>query len=180
VASTLELYMLATLNARPQLLGSTILTSSQPSITIPIPAGFNHLDVVWTGRQDFGSGGAFAFVRINNDAGNNYTFQKLYGSGATATSNNGGIQNGIHIGVVPGSGDTVNYFGTGRFLVGNISSSVFKPVSGSFAGMVSVSNGYAGEAGGIWASTAAVTSVSLLPGAGNLVAGSSMSVYGWS
>lgn len=181
MASTLELFMLAMLNARPQLLGSTILTSPQPLITIPIPAGFNHLDAVWTGRQDAGgTGGAFAFVRLNGDTGTNYTFQKLYGVGTTTTAANAGaLTNGIHIGVVPSNGDTANYFGTGKFAVGNSSSAVFKPVSGSFAAMVSATNGYSGNAGGLWQSTSVVTSVTLVPGSGNLVAGSSMSIYGW-
>ena len=164
----------------PQLLGSTILAAPAASIPITIPPGFNHLHGIWTGRQDSGSGGAFCFLRLNGDAGNNYTFQKVYGSGAVTTSANaGGGTNGIHIGVVPCSGDTANYFGTGSFNVGNASSAVFKPVSGHFAGMVSATNGYAGESGGIWVLTTVVTTVTLVPLSGNLVAGSSMSIYGW-
>ncbi len=173
----------STLNAdSPQLLGSTILSGLTTLITITIPTGFNHLQGIFTGRQDTGSGGAFCTVRLNGDSGSNYTWQVMYGSGASATSaNSGGLVTGIRVGVLPGSGDAANYFGTGTFDVGNISSTVaYKPVASNFQGNTNTVAGFAGSAGGLWQSTAAVTSVTLLPNSGNLVAGSSLTVYGWS
>jgi hypothetical protein len=55
---------------------------------------------------------------------------------------------------------------------------VFKPVTSQFQCPVSNTAGYTGTAGGLWASTAAVTSVTLIPNTGNLVAGSSLAIYG--
>jgi hypothetical protein len=169
------------LNANmPQLLGSTILTGNAGSITIAIPAGFNHLRGVFTARQDSGSGGAFAFVQLNGDSAANYTWETLYGNVATVTAtNSGGAVGGIRVGVIPGSGDTANYFGAGDFMIGNISSSVFKPMTSNFFCPTSPTNAYSGSVGGLWLSTAAVTSVTLYPFTGNLVAGSSVSIYGW-
>lgn len=167
-------------NNLPQLIGDTILTGPAASISITIPSGYNHLQCVYTGRQDSGSGGAFCFVRINGDSAADYTWQGVYGNGATATSSNAGAAvSGIRLGVLPGSADTANYFGTGSFSLGNVSSAVFKPLSGHFQGPISPTNGYAGTYGGIWLSTAAITSVALFPNSGNLVAGSSLAIYGW-
>lgn len=171
----------AELNANvPQLLGSTILTGLAAAITIAIPSGFNHLRGVVTGRQDSGSGGAFAFIQFNGDAGANYTYETFVAQTSTATAaNSGGAENGIRVAVLPGSGDSANYFGTAEFVIGNCSSSVYKPLSASYTGALSLTNAATGTAGGIWQSTAAITSVSFMPFTGNLVAGSSMSIYGW-
>jgi hypothetical protein len=122
VASTFETLLLAQLqnllNNTPQLIADTILTSSQPSITIPIPAGYNHLQGVFTGRQDSGSGGAFCFLRLNGDStAGHYTWQYLYANGTTTTAANanGATAASTAIGVLPGSGDTANFFGVGSF-----------------------------------------------------------------
>lgn len=164
----------------PQLLGSTILTVNAGSISIAIPAGFNHLRGIFTARQDSGSGGAFGFVQLNGDSGANYVWEVSYGNMATTTSaNSGGAVGGIRVGVLPGSGDTANYFGTGEFTIGNVSSAAFKPMRSGYFCPTSVTNAYSGTAGGLWASTAVVTSVTMYPFTGNLVAGSSMSIYGW-
>lgn len=164
----------------PQLLGSTILASSQASISISIPSGYNHLKCTFTGRQDSGSGGAFAFIQLNGDSGANYAWQVLYGNMTTTTAaTSAGAVAGMRVGVLPGSGDTANYFGTGEFTLGNVSSAVFKPVSSYFHAAMSAANAYSGTGGGTWASTAVVTSVTLYPFTGNLVAGSSLSIYGW-
>lgn len=164
----------------PQLLGSVILTASQGSISINIPAGYNHLQGSFTVRQDSTSGGAFCLLRVNNDSANHYTYQNFYGHATTPTTNNSGATSSLNIGVTPGPSDTASYFGGGAFTIGNIASSVaFKPVSSYWHCPVAVSNAYAGVGGGLWLSTSTVTSVQLLPSSGNLVAGSSMSIYGW-
>lgn len=165
----------------PQLLGTSILTGNQTSIPITIPAGFNHIQGIFTARQDFGAGGSWCTLRINGDSGNTYTWQVTYSSMTTlAAANSAGLTSSMRVGVLPGSGDSANFFGTGSFVMGNISSTTIgKTMSSQFQGPVSGSNGFSGTAGGLWASTAAVTSVTLLPTSGNLVAGSSLSIYGW-
>lgn len=179
MASTLELWLLTRMQNVPQLIGTTILSGPAASISISVPSGYNQLQCIYTGRQDSGSGGAFAFVRLNGDTGANYVWQGLYGNVSTATSANAGAAvTGIRVGVISGSGDTANYFGTGSFVIGNVGSTVFKPLSGHFQGPISTTNGYAGTYGGLWQSTAAVASVALFPFTGNLVAGSSLTVYG--
>lgn len=165
----------------PQLLGSTVLATSQPSITIAIPSGFgfNHLNAVYTARCDAGTT-QFLIVRFNGDTGSNYAWEQSAGQTTTAQiANSAGLVAFIRAGVCPSAGDTANYFGCGSFSVGNISSSVFKPMSGQFTALQGTTAGWAGTVGGVWQSTTAVTSVTLQSVSGNLVANSSMSVYGW-
>lgn len=165
----------------PVAIGSTILTGSAASVSLSIPSGYNHLQVVVTARGDTaGTGGQFFFLRFNGDSGSNYVYQYLYGVGATTTSANaGGATTGVRVGVSPIASDAASYFGSANIVCGNISSAVFKPVTSNFTSAVSASSGYAGTGGGCWLSTAAVTSVAVFPVSGNFVAGSSMSIYGW-
>lgn len=182
MASTLELWLLSRVtylqNNTPQLIGSTILTGSAASITIAIPAGYNHLQGVFTGRCD-ASGAQFLLMQFNGDTGTNYTWQRVTSNvSAVSGANAGAAVNNMEVGVVSSATDTANYFGTGTFVVGNVSSSVFKTVTSDFLGVFSVSNATGGSGGGLWASTAAITSVTIFSASGNLVAGSSMSIYG--
>ena len=173
----------STLNSNmPQLLGSVILSLSAASITITIPAGFNHLQCAYTAREDAaGSGGDWVLARFNGDSGSNYTWQTAFGNQTTASAANAaGAVSSIRVGAIPKAGDTATYVGAGSFVVGNCSSTaVFKALAATFQGSVSSTNAFAGTGGGVWLSTAAVTSLTLLPANGNLVAGSSLSVYGW-
>lgn len=168
----------ATYSSGVQQLGTVILTSSQPSISIPVPAGYSHLQGIFTLRQDSTSGGAFALLRFNGDSGNNYDSEVLFGHNATTSPIiNTGIS-GMNIGVGSGPTDTANYYGTGSFVVGNVSSAVFKSASSQYQCLVTSSNGYSGTGGGLWRSTAAITSAAIVPSSGNLVAGSCLTIIG--
>lgn len=163
----------------PQQIGTVILTGPAGNMTISNIPACNHLLIVYTGRQDSGSGGAYTSLQMNGDTASHYTYQNIVGNVSTASSMNAGaLAAGIRMGPVPGSGDTASYFGTGTITIGNIqSATAFKPAACSYSAAVSPSNGYSGTTGGLWASTAAVTSLKLLPSSGNFVAGSSMTAY---
>lgn len=162
-----------------QQVGTVILGASAASMSISSIPAFNQLLIVYSGRQDSGSGGAYSSLQLNADSASHYTYQNLVGNVSSATATNAGsLTTSIRTGVVPGSGDTANYFGCGTIVIGNCQSAVFKPVSCAYCGAVSATSGYSGSTGGLWASTAAVTAVKLLPSSGNFVAGSSMTVYG--
>lgn len=167
------------ITSAPAWIGTTVLGSSAASISITIPAGFTHLQGTFTARQDSGAGGAYCLLRYNGDSGNNYAHQDTLGNqAAISAANSAGLTNGVRVGVLPGSGDTANYFATGSFTIGNCSGATYKAMSSHFNALMSATNGYSGTHGGIWQSTSAVTSVALWPGSGNLVAGSSLTIYG--
>lgn len=169
------------LNANmPQLLGSMVLSGSAASITIAVPSGFNQLQGIYTARKDVGGGGAFAWLRLNGDTSSNYLWQITLGNNtSTTTSRSTGTDSKIQIGIITGSTDTANYVGSGTFTIGSASStSLFKAVSATSQCPCTTTNSYTGTLGGQWLSTAAITSVTLLPDAGNFVAASSFSLYG--
>lgn len=164
---------------RPTQIGTTVLGANAASITINVPAGFTHVQGVFTARQDSGSGGAFCALQLNGDTGSNYVWQYTLGGSASITAaGSGATATSMRIGVIPGSGDTANCFGVGSFTIGNSKSAVFKPVTSNFEAILGTTTSYSGTLGGSWQSTAAVSSVTLLPASGNLVAGSSLTLYG--
>ncbi len=172
----------ATFNANmPQLIGSTILTGPAAAITIGIPTGFNHLQAVWSARSDAAAGAVSINLRLNGDSGNNYVWQNSQANNTSAGgADGGGATSLLQVGSAPGaSGTTANYFGTGNFSAANIASAVFKPVSGTSIAATTATNTYSGSYGGMWLSTAVITAVTLLANSGNLIAASSLSIYGW-
>lgn len=169
----------AALASVPQLIQSSILSSSQASIIINVPSGYNHLQCVFTVKCDAGSA-QFVRLRLNGDTSSNYTWERLTGNNTTVAGTNAtATDTSIEIGVTSSAADTANYFGVGGFTVGNIASAVFKPVASYFQGSLGAANAWTGTAGGIWLSTSAVTSVTVFPASGNFIAGSSLSIYGW-
>lgn len=161
---------------------SSVLTSSQPSIPLAVPAGtaFNTLRVAWTGRSDVAGTATYMCVQLNGDTASHYLWQINQannastagsgGSGATATQ--------IQIGTMAGGTATAGYVGGGEFVIPNASGATFKVPSGYSSSFNSTTNSYSGAYGGLWLSTAAVTSITLFAASGNLVAGSAAYLYG--
>lgn len=182
MTSTFEALLLAQLtylqSNTPILLGSTVLTASQASISLNIPSGFNHIEGIYTARKDVGGGGAFTWMRFNGDSSAHYQWENLVDT--TANNSGASLVNILQMGLCAGAADTANYFASGRFSVGNISSTaIAKSLAGNSSLTCSTSTYYTATHGGTWNQTSAITQVTLLPDAGNLVAGSSLSIYGW-
>lgn len=162
----------------PQLIGSTILTSSQPSISISGITGFNHIEAIYTARKDVGGGGAFCWIQFNGDTAAHYQWENVIGG--VAGNSGASLVTIIQTGLCAGSSDTAGYFANGRFSIGNIASTtVAKSLVANSALTCSGTTYYTATHGGTWNQAAALTSITLLPDAGNLVAGSSLSIYGW-
>lgn len=182
MTSTWEALLLAQnlQNSSPVKLGSTILTGPSPTMSLPITAGYNHLEAIYTTRKDSGGGGAFTWMRLNGDSANDYQWVNQIGNNATGTSGST-LVNYWQMGLCAGLSDTAGYFATGRFTIGNISStSVAKNFDATSSLVCNTTTYYKASFGGVWNQTAAVTSVTLIPDTGgNFVAGSSLSIYGW-
>jgi hypothetical protein len=167
------------LNANmPQLLSSTVLTVSQPFITAAIPTGFNHLEGVFTTRKDVGGGGAFCWMQFNADTAAHYQWENVVGG--VAGNSGASLVTIIQMGLCAGASDTTGYFASGKFSIGNVSSTaIAKSMVANSALACSGSTYYTATHGGVWNQAAAITTVTLLPDAGNFVAGSALSIYGW-
>lgn len=165
----------------PQLIAKTVLGASTASVTFSsIPQVFTTLRVAWTARSDTALAATYMCLRLNGDSGSDYTYQinQANANAATGGGNSNGTVNVIEIGTMAAATATAGYFGSGECLIPNASGSAFKAVSGHSTSTNSTTNAYSGTYGGLWLSTAAVTSVTLLALAGNLVSGSSVALYG--
>lgn len=163
----------------PQLIKQVVLTLSQPSITIPVPAGPNNLHGIYTARKDTGGGGAFCWMRFNNDSSAHYQWDNQIGNNAPGTSG-ASLLTYLQMGLCAGASDTAGYFGVGSFSIGNSSSAaVAKSIHSTASLICNGTTYYLSEFGGVWNQAAALTSITLLPDSGNLVANSTFALYGW-
>jgi hypothetical protein len=162
-----------------QKIASTVLGASAASITLTIPSSINHIRGAWNARKDVGGGGAFSWLRFNGDSASHYQWVNEIGN--TAQGNSGAsLVNFMQAGLCAGASDTAAYFSNNTFEMENIQGSNAKGFASQGNLICSGTTYYIAHFGGIWNQANAVTSVTLLPDAGNLVAGSSFSIEGWS
>lgn len=164
-----------------QLIAKTLLGSTQPSIPFTVPTGpaWSVLRVAWSARGDNASPATFMCVRLNSDSTNNYVWQENQTHNATAGGgNSGAATNLIEVGTMAAASAASGYIGSGEFTIPNASGTTFKGVSGHSTSMNALNDGYSGTYGGLWAQSVAVSSITLLPLNGNLVAGSAAYLYG--
>jgi hypothetical protein len=108
-----------------------------------------------------------------NGATTNQTDRVLYGTGTAAASNTDTVIRGN----ITSSGATANTFGNAMFYIPNYAGATNKSVS-----VDSVTENNATEAhqyltAALWSNTAAITSLTLLAGTGDLAAGTRISLY---
>lgn len=170
-------------NNTMQLLATSTLTGSQASIALNIPAGvsYNNLKVTWRVRGDQASAAQQLYLRLNGDAGSNYLWEVLQANNTTvAGTTSAGTSTFIQIGTMTCASATALYFSSGDCEIsGAIDTTNYKVVCGKGSAFATTTNMWSGTFSGQWLSASAVTSVSLVPQAGNFVAGSVMSLYGF-
>jgi hypothetical protein len=166
-----------------------VLSSAQASVRLPVsgslPLTYRNIRVTWQARGD--NVGSFVRVdlRFNGDTGANYDNRLLqwYQSSGGSTDNSVSAattsiqQVGGMPGTTPPSGDS----GTGEILVPNYSGTTFRKHTHASNGLSesdsSPTNAEMEISAGRWRSTAAITSVTLLPSAGNFITGSTFALY---
>lgn len=186
MASTLELWLLAQFNQRPQLFQKIVLTGSQPAVTLgPIPQQLTNLRLVISAKSDgTGSNGYdSANMQFNGITAANYNWNSWWTtqggsamtvSGGTSSTNMqcaeiwnshfGSAGRGIATIDIPNYSDTNNL----KSFTGISSAS-----DGGSAGILQTYTGMLGSG-----NVAAITSITLLMGAGNFIADSTFSLYG--
>lgn len=156
------------------------LSSAQSSIVFSsIPQTFTDLLLV-TSLRDTTSGVASggATVTFNSNT-SSYSERLLYtqlgGSPASASRSGGNFEWAIQ---VNGGASTSNTFSTGQIYIANYAGNANKSISSE----VFVENNSANNAiymnAGLWANTAAITSIQINVGSGNFAIGSSATLYG--
>lgn len=151
------------------------VTSTTSSITFSvIPGTYKHLQI--RALTLYGTADVSGLIRFNSDTGSNYSWHWILGNGSTATATASvSASHGIAgIGAasstnIPGGSviDILDYTDTNKY-------TTIKDLAGTDAN----GNGYVSFRSSSWRNTAAVTSITMAPTAGNWLTGSHFALYG--
>jgi hypothetical protein len=155
-------------------IATTTLGTTASSITFStISAAYTDLRLVFVGLED---AAAFDYVnlRFNSDTGSNYSLTYLYGSGSAASS--GRFSNAAQLRVAQyGMSTTIPLLVEADIFsyAGSTYKTILSKASEDFNGSGAVSTQV-----GLWRSTSAITSITILTLANNFAANSSATLYG--
>jgi hypothetical protein len=150
----------------------TVGSGGAPSITFStIPGTYKHLQIRLSAINTTALGDIY--MRFNSDTGSNYKAHYLYGSGSTASAGvltstyvyGGFISTGSNTGV--GITDILDYTNTNK----NTTSRTLMGADRNGSGDLALTSG-------LWLNTAAITSITLLPGTNDFAQHSSFALYG--
>lgn len=166
-----------------QLIQTITLGSSASSITFSsIPQTFTDLVLKLSLRNDTGTTYNNVYLTFNGTpTGTLYSDKSVYAVGTTTGSLGHNSANQMWLAVAPSSGNTANTFSNSECIIPNYAGSGYKSVlSEGISEANTTSNGYIYNniMCGIWANTAAITSLVLTSDASSFVTNSSASLYG--
>jgi hypothetical protein len=139
-----------------------------------IPQTFTDLVILTSVRNDGSGASNNLFFRFNG-LDTNRSYRMLYGNGTQALSTS---DTKLELGQIPASGSTANTFSNGEVYVSNYTGSEGKSMNITNARENNIAASFMSISAGLWNSTAAITSVLFTVGSNNLVAGSTISLYG--
>jgi len=150
------------------------VTGSGSSITFTsIPSTYTHLQVRLVAP---GSSDSDVWMRFNSDTGSNYSSHRIYGDGSgvaagAATSSTkidfGARSSGSSTIPAPAIIDVLDYANTSKY-----------KTSRELFGWDNNGSGYIMFGSGLWMSTSAITSITLLPQVGTFQSGTHAALYG--
>jgi hypothetical protein len=143
-----------------------------------LPTGYKHLRLLVSARVT--SLGDYSYIRLNNDSGANYSQEQVTYNGAARADSYAAGQTATFCGMNPGSGDTAGKAGIADILLPDYNGTTFRKMVQANVTATQQAGNYQGTVGGEWASTAAVTRLTVLPGltGSTFVIGSRFSLYG--
>lgn len=158
------------------------LGGSAASIDITgIVTTYAHLLVVVYGRGDTASTSISLAARFNADAAANYDYQILGGSAAGVAASEAFAQNQAFVGEIPANTGGANLFGACMLFIPHYAGSANNKASVAVSSLkkgTSSGNMTTELFAGFWRSSAAINRITILASAGNLVAGTRMTIYG--
>lgn len=147
------------------------LGSAAASVTFSsIPSTYTDLVLVFNGSNATSNNGLR--LRFNSDTGSNYSYTALYGNGTSAASDRGSSTTGAQI--------ATDIASTQATCVAQIMNYSNTTTNKTCIGRGSSAANFADAQVSLWRNTAAITSVTVLLGAGtsNFSTGSTFSLYG--
>lgn len=157
-------------------------TGSSNTITFSsIPGTYQHLQIRGlfksTGASD--GGDLTLTMRFNNDSGTNYVRHTLRGNGSAASGLNDTAITSIYVGSGVGGTGTTNMLGANIIDIHDYASTTKNKTTRSFSGgEINTTPSQVLLNSGLWLSTAAITSISLIDIYGNFTTSSTFALYG--
>jgi hypothetical protein len=165
-------------NETMTLISTVTAASAQAALEFTsIPATSTDLLLVLSIRGSVAAVADEILMTFNNN-GSGYSSRELLGSGSAASSNAGSSQAFFPRIWTPLNSATSNTFGSGSIYIPNYAGSTNKTISSDTVTENNATNAYQSIMAGLWANTAAITSIKLNYGSGNVMAGSTASLYG--
>lgn len=155
---------------------ATVSGSSTTTVTFTVPSGYTDLFIVTSARNST-SGGTDYFMRFNSDTASNYSYTQMIGNGSSAASDRAGSASQFNIGYVAGTSGTAPTIC--RINIQNYSNTnTYKTILYNWNSQGADAK-YVLQGVGVWRKTPeAITSVSIYTTSGNMVEGSTFSLYG--
>jgi hypothetical protein len=149
-----------------------------------IPATYTHLQIRGIARGSRATyGNDNLNIQFNSDTGSNYSWHKLQGDGSSASAGGNATQTQMTSNALAGSGapsgdfsahilDILDYANTSKY-------KTLRGIDGvDINGTVAANGGVIELHSGSWRNTAAITSVTLIPGTANFIQYTSFALYG--
>jgi hypothetical protein len=144
-----------------------------------IPQNYTDLKILGSARTTSATGNWTELTLSLNGVATNMNARELYGSGGSGTATSDASSSIIWAGYATNANSTAGVYGNFETHIPNYSSSsVYKTISADCVTENNASSSLVLFETGLWASTAAITSVTYTPGVGSLVSGSTFYLYG--
>ena len=154
-------------------------TGSVNSVTFSnIPQNYTHLQVRALTRCAGASTQQSILIYPNSDGAADKTIHRLYGTGASAASQGFTSQTFWIASGIPCGNDTANVFGASIIDILDYRNTSKNRVMRALSGSDANGSGEIHLLSGLWVSTVAISSLLIASGTGNLVANSTISLYG--
>ena len=127
-----------------------------------IPQTYTDLRIVLSARSLQGNIYGGGVLQFNSDTGSNYKWRRLRADGSATASDNSTSATSITNWDVAGANATASVFGTVIFDIPNYTSADQKSVSLEYVGENNATEAHMGMVAGLWTSTSAITSLSLI------------------
>jgi hypothetical protein len=167
-----------------ELISTTVLGTATSSVTFSslgdYSSTYKHLQIRMTGRTSRVAQFDYINLRLNGDTGNNYTAHYVYGDGSSVQSGfEGASISRAFVGTFAGNSATASIFGASVFDILDAYSTTKNKTTRALHGVRTGSFQEVFLSSGLYMSTAATNSVTILPTVGpNFLTGSRFSLYG--
>lgn len=141
-----------------------------------IPQDYQHLQIRYIARAETNNDGVW--IRLNGDTGTNYAVHRLSGNGSAASAGAASSQAQTIAAYMALSTMTANVFAGGIIDILDYASTSKATTLRSLSGADSNGSGSIQMRSGLWTSTAAVTSIKIYEGSGDIAEHSTFALYG--